>query len=114
MKTNNVYNVRRVDENRWELILPNGLFPVDIISKEDIESACYETETETLHFHECNMNDNLDSVWDSLIDMFFRVAFINPTTIEYRQFTAWFDYICSECIGKIITEYYKEQLLNVE
>lgn len=113
MKVNNVYNVKKIDESNWEIIPTNGIVPVDVISKDDIEEACHMAN-DTEPFYKGAMDENLDSVWDELIDNFFRVAFINPSTLEYRQFTAWFDCICAECIGKIITEHYKELLLNIE
>lgn len=112
MKINNVYNVKKIDENRWEIILADGVL-ANIIDKEDIEDACRDAG-DTVPFYEWSMSENLDNVWNELTEKFFTIAFINPSTLEYRQFTAWFDCVCAECIGKIITEHYKELLLNIE
>ena len=106
-----VCDVQKIDENSWEIIAADG-YPVEVINIDDIKVAC-DNVNDNDPCYEWTISESIDSVWDELEDN-FKIEYINPSTLEYRQFVAWVNYVSAKCIGEIIAEYYKEQLLNVE
>ena len=106
-----VCNVQQIDENSWEIVTADGN-PVDVINIYDIREACDNVD-DIEHCYQWSIPDNISDVWEELCDN-FKIKYINPTTLAYREFVAWVNYVSAKCIGEIITEHYKEQLLNVE
>lgn len=106
-----VCDIQKIDEDSWEIITADGN-SVDVINTGDVRLACDDVNCGE-PCYEWSIADNLADVWDELYDN-FRIEYVNPTTLAYREFVAWVNYISAKCIGEIIAEYYKEQLLNVE
>ena len=108
---NNNLAIKQIDENTWAIIDENEKV-ITTISKDTIINYC-KKDCEDIKI-ECVSADELtDSAWWDL-NYDYCLDDVDHYCQGWDKFTAWFDYLCVECLAQEIVALYKQRLLNFE
>lgn len=107
------YAIIEKGQNEWAIIDENENV-VDIITKDTIVQIC-ERELERCYLDVLDIETLIDNVW-YLLNKGDNIVYnqVNTDTEDYEKFCAWFDYVCAECFGNGIINYFKQRLFNFE
>lgn len=107
------YAIIEKGQNEWAIINENEEV-VDTITKDTIVKIC-DRELERCYLDVLDIETFIDNVW-YLLNKGDNIVYnqVNTDTEDYDKFCAWFDYVCAECLGNGIANYFKQRLLNYE
>jgi hypothetical protein len=108
-----LYAITSDGKDSWHIVNENGEV-VDTITKDTIVKIC-ERELKRCYLDVLDMETFINNVW-YLLNKGDNIIYnqVSTDTKDYEKFDAWFEYVCAECFGNGITNFYKQRLLNFE